>query len=178
MSALERAVVQVRPGIELRNLAVHDDEVVLAGGAEVFRLPLEPSAAQRQALLVRALPQLRTRLPVPLPVPRFAGVMPDGATPFTVEPLLPGEHVGSLSAIAAGQLAGVLAALAAVPEREAQQWGVSGAGSLLHGALDGSALLVEPGRGVLAGIVGWRPRLGDVAEDVGMLPEAVRAALG
>ena len=157
---------------------MHDDEVVLAGGAEVFRLPLAPSAAARHAVLVKALPELRSRVPVAVPVPRYAGVLPDGETPFTAEPLLPGEPVRALGAIALGQLAGALAALAAVPEREARQWGVPGQGSLLHGALDGSALLVDPGRGLLTGVVGWRVRLGDPAEDLASLPAAVRAALG
>ena len=171
-------MLQVRPGIDLRALAVHDDEVVLAGGGEVFRLPLDDAAAARQGALVVALPQLRMRLPVTIPVPRYVGLMPDGATPFTAERELPGEPAMALDPIAAGQLAGVLAALAAVPEREARQWGVQGAGSLLHGALDTSALLVDPALGLLTGVVGWRPRLGDPADDLALLPEAVRAALG
>ncbi|MCW2679141.1 MAG: hypothetical protein JWM62_542 [Frankiales bacterium] len=176
--ALERAVAQVRPGVALQSLAVHDDEVVLAGGGEVFRLPLSPAAAARHAVLVRALRELRTRLPVSVAVPRYVGVLPDGGTPFLAEPLLPGEHVRELGSIAIGQLAGVLAALAAVPEREAQQWGVQGQGRLLHGALDATALLVDSSRGVLSGAVSWRLRLGDPAEDLASLPEAVRAALG
>ena len=162
----------------VRSLAVHDDEVVLTGGGEVFRLPLNERAVARQSTLVVALPQLRNRLPVTVPVPRYVGLMPDGATPFIAEPLLPGQPASMLDAIAAGQLAGVLAALAAVPEREARQWGVPGEGSLLHGALDASALLVDPSRGLLSGVVGWRPRLGDPSDDLVHLPEAVRAALG
>jgi aminoglycoside phosphotransferase (APT) family kinase protein len=168
----------VRPGIAVRALAVHDDEVVLAGGDEVFRLPLDPAGAQRQAVLVRALPVLRTRVPVAVAVPRYVGLMPDGATPFTAERLLPGQPVAAVSTIGAGQLAGVLAALAAVPEREARSWGVPGEGSLLHGALDATALLVDPDRGLLTGVVGWRPRLGEPADDLATLPEAVRRALG
>ncbi len=156
---------------------MHDDEVVLAGGTEVFRLPLSPEAAQRHAALVTALPELRTRLPLAVAVPRYVGLMPDRTTPFLSEPLLPGEPAERLGSIAAGQLAGVLAALAAVPEREAQQWGVPGQGVLLHGALDASALLVDPVRSVLTGVVGWRPRLGDPADDLAALPEAVRALL-
>lgn len=178
MSALERAVAQVRPGVALRALAVHDDEVVLAGGDEVFRLPLTPDAAARHAVLVRALPELRTRVPVTMAVPRYAGVLPDGETPFLAEPLLPGEPADALGPLAVGQLAGVLAALAAAPEREAQQWGVTGEGVLLHGALDRTALLLDPARGVLTGLVGWRPRLGEADDDLALLPEAVRAALG
>ena len=169
---------QVRPGVALRALSVSDDEVVLAGGGEVFRLPLEASAAERHAVLVRALPELRPRLPVAVAVPRYVGVLPDGQTPFTAEPELPGVATTSVDAIAAGQLAGVLAALAAVPEREAQQWGVSGSGSLLHGALDAGAVLSDPDRALLTGIVGWRLRLGDPDDDRRTLPEAVRAALG
>jgi len=46
------------------------------------------------------------------------------------------------------------------------------------GALDASAVLVDPARGVLSGVVGWRPRLGDAADDLAALPQAVRAALG
>lgn len=157
---------------------MHDDEVVLAGGGEVFRLPLTPTAAARHAVLVRALPELRTRLPVTVPTPRYVGLMPDGTTPFVAERELPGQPSSTLGPIALGQLQGVLAALAAVPEREAAQWGVAGEGSLLHGALDASALLHDPARGVLTGVVGWRPRLGDPAEDLASLPEAVRTALG
>lgn len=167
-----------RPGIALSALAVSDDEVVLTGGDEVFRLPLSPDAVARHAVLVRALPELRTRLPVAIAVPRYVGVLPDGTTPFTAEPRLPGEPAGDLSSIAVGQLAGALEALATVPEREAQQWGVPGSGSLLHGSLDRSAVLVDPQRRVLTGLVGWRLRLGDPAEDLGTLPEAVRRALG
>lgn len=179
MSALERAVHSVRPGVDLRSRAVHDDEVVLAGGGEVFRLPLTPGAAARAAVLVRALPELRTRLPVAVAVPRYIGVLPDGTTPFTAEPELPGTPATALTRIAAGQLAGVLAGLAAVPAREARHWGVRGdTGTLLHGALDGTALLLDPGRGLLTGVVGWRLRIGDPAEDVASLPKAVRAALG
>lgn len=157
---------------------MHEDEAVLAGGGEVFRLPLTAEAAQRHAVLLRVLPQLRTRLPVTVPVPRYVGLMPDGATPFLAEPHLPGTAVATLGPIAAGQLAGVLAALADVPPREAQSWGVAGDGSLLHGALDATALLQDPARGVLTGVVGWRPRLGDPAEDLAALPEAIRTALG
>lgn len=131
MSALERAVQQVRPGLVLRALAVHDDEVVLTGGGEVFRLPLTSVAAARSAVLIRALPELRTRLPVAWGVPD-----PDVSAPD-----------------------------------------VSGGSSLLHGALDATALLVDPGRGLLTGVVGWRLRLGDPDEDLASLPEAVRAAL-
>ena len=157
---------------------MHDDEVVLAGGGEVFRLPLAAAAAARHAVLVRALPELRNRLPVTVATPRYVGLMPDGATPFTAERELPGEPSSTLDSLAVSQLQGVLDALADVPEREAAQWGVQGQGSLLHGALDASALLHDPVRGVLTGVVGWRPRLGDPAEDRALLPEAVRAALG
>ena len=179
MSRLERLVAEVRPGIELRSLAVHDDEAVLAGGDEVFRLPLAPSGSARLAMLVRALPELRSRLPVAVAVPRFIGVMPDGVTPFSASPLLPGSSAAQLDSIASGQLAGVLAALADVPVREARQWGVEGDGSvLLHGALSLSCLLVDPTRGVLTGITGWRLRLGEAGEDLAGLPAAVAAALG
>jgi len=179
MSALERAVLAIRPGVALRALAVHDDEVVLTGGDEVFRLPLQPTGSARLAVLVKLLPQLRTRLPVAVAVPRFIGLLPDGETPCTAEPLLPGEPAARrLSPIGRGQLAGVLAALADVPPRLAQQLGVAGEGTLLHGALDGTALLLDPAREVLTGVVGWRPRLGDPAGDLAALPEAVRAALG
>ena len=167
----EDVVAAVRPGVALRRLASPDDEVVLAGGGEVFRLPLTAEAAARHAVLVRALPVLRLKLPVAVAPPRYVGVLQDAATPFVAEKRLPGEPLrGQLGPIAAGQLAGVLAALAAVPPREAQQWGVEGEGSLLHGALFPDAVLVDPRRGLLTGVVGWRPRLGDPADD--------RAALG
>jgi hypothetical protein len=175
VSALERAVLAVRPGVALRALAVHDDEAVLASDDEVFRLPLSPVAVARQALLVRLLPALRTRLPVAVAVPRYVGLV--GENPFTAEPLLPGEPAAALSPIGVGQLQGVLAALADSPPREAQQWGAAGEGRLLHGALDATALLADPTRGLLTGVVGWRPRLGDPADDLATLPEALRAAL-
>ena len=157
----------MRPDVVLEQLAVHDDEVVLASADEVFRIPLAPEAAARHAVLVRALPELRTRLPVAVAPPRYVGVLPDGTTPFTAERRLPGGRVTTLGSIAAGQLAGVLAALAAVPAREAQQWGVAGEGEvLLHGALTPTALLGDSARGVLTGITGWRLRLGGADDAV------------
>ena len=165
MSGLERLVAEVRPGVVLRSLAVHDDEAVLEGGGEVFRLPLAPSGSQRLAVLVAALPVLRTRLPLAVAVPRWVGVMPDGRTPFTAEPLLPGVPAGGLApgtplagAIAAGQRDGVLAALAGVPAREAVGWGVPGTGRRLVAT---ATLLADPDRGVLTGLVGWQLELGD-----------------
>jgi aminoglycoside phosphotransferase (APT) family kinase protein len=154
----------VRPALDrLEVLAEHDDELVLAGTDEVFRLPLAPSAVARQAVLVRALPVLRLRLPVAVAPPRLVGVLPDGATPFTAERRLPGtaRSAGSppLGSFAAGQLAGVLAALAAVPPREARAWGVPGDGEVLrHGGLAPSALLAQGVR--LTGLTGWRLHLG------------------
>lgn len=158
MSRLERLVQEVRPGVVLRSLAVHDDEAVLASDNEVFRLPLAPSGAARLAVLVRAVPELRPKLPVLVAVPRWIGVMPDGETPFTAEPLLPGQLAAELGAIAAGQLAGVRAGLAAVPAREARQWGVEGDGEVLVAS---GRLLADTARGVLVGLVGVRLALGD-----------------
>ena len=127
----------------------------------MFRLPLTPAAGHRHAVLVRTLADLRTRLPVDVAAPRPVGVMTDGETPFTAERRLPGVPVTALTSIAAGQLAGVVAALAAVPAREARAWGVPGDGELLvHGPLTLAALLGDPARGVLTGITGWRLRLG------------------
>jgi aminoglycoside phosphotransferase (APT) family kinase protein len=141
----------------LQRLAVHDDELVLAGGAEVFRLPLAPSGVERLAVLVRALPVLRTRVPVPLAAPRWVGVLPDGSTPFTAEPRLPGRPPeGRLPSIAATQLAGVVAALADVPTREARSWGVPGDGDVLRAP--GLTLLADGPR--LTGTTGWRLQLG------------------
>ena len=108
-------------------------------------------------------------------VPRYVGLV--GEHPFLAEPLLPGAPVRELSPVGAGQLAGVLAALADVPPREAAQWGATGEGTLLHGALDAGALLADGRRGLLTGVVGWRPRLGDPAEDLAALPEALRVLL-
>lgn len=164
MSRLERLVQAARPGVELRPLAIHDDEVVLTGGGEVFRLPLVGPAAARHAVLVPMLTALRPLLPVAVAVPRFVGVMADGQTPFTAEPLLAGEPTTTLDPIAAGQLAGVLAALAAVPTKLAQQWGLSGDGTLRHGGLGPTAVLHDPARGVLTGLVGWQPALGPAGE--------------
>ena len=147
----------MRPGIELQVLAEHDDELVLAGGAEVFRLPLAPSGVQRLGVLVRALPVLRARVPVTVAPPRWVGVLLDGETPFTAERRLPGSPPGgSLGSIAASQLAGVVVALADVPAREARQWGVPSDGDVL--LAPGLTLLADGPR--LTGLTGWRLRLG------------------
>jgi aminoglycoside phosphotransferase (APT) family kinase protein len=139
---------------------------VLASADEVFRLPLTPAAVERSAVHVRALPALRTRVPVALPAPRFVGVLPDGATPFTAEPRLPGappDPTRALGSIARAQLQGVHAALAAVPPKEARQWGVPGDGEvLLHGDLRLAVLLADGPR--LTAVTGWRLRLGAAAE--------------
>lgn len=163
---LVEAVRAVRPGLVLREATGPEDELVLHGGEEVFRVPRSPAALDRLLLVVRVLPRLRPLLPVAVPAPRLAGVLADGATPFAAERRLPGTAPGRLSAIAAGQLAGLLAALAAVPPREAASWGVPGDGDvLLHGALSPAALLADPARGLLTGVVGWAPRLGSAGED-------------
>ena len=139
------------------HLAEHADELVLASASEVFRLPLAPSSAERLAVLVRALPVLRTRVPVAVAPPRWVGVLDDGETPFTAEPRLPGRPpAGPLGSIASAQLAGVLAALADVPAREARQWGVPGDGEVLQAP--GLTLLADGPR--LTGCTGWRLVLG------------------
>ncbi len=154
---LRAAAEAARPGVALREAAGPDDELVLHGGGEVLRLPRTPEAAARLLLLVRALPRLRPLVPLAVPAPRLVGVLADGATPFTAEPRLPGVPVtGALDGIAAGQRAGLRAALDAVPVREAQQWGVPGDGTRLA---DPAALLVDPRRGVLTAAVGWHLRL-------------------
>ncbi len=138
-------------------LAEHDDELVLAGGDEVFRLPLAPSGVERLTVLVRALPVLRTRVPVAVALPRWVGVLPDGRTPFSAEPRLPGRpSSGPLGSIATGQLAGVRTALADVPAREARSWGVPGDGEVLQAP--GLTLLADGPR--LTGTTGWRLVLG------------------
>lgn len=171
MNPLAIAAV-ARPGVAFRIVPDPDaDELVLHGGGEVLRLPLTAEAVRRHALLVSALPALAPRLPVAVPRPRYVGVLADGSTPFLAEPRLPGSPLTSVpTGLAAGQLAGVLAALREVPEKEAQQWGTpgpAGAGAvLLHGDLRPANLLADPERGLLTGIVGWRPRLGLAAADV------------
>ena len=130
---------------------------MLHGGGEVLRLPRTPVAAARLLLLVRALPRLRPLVPLAVPAPRLVGVLPDGETPFTAEPRLPGVPVAAPDGpVAEGQHAGLVAALAAVPVREAQQWGVPGAGERLVGT---PVLLADPRRGVLTAAVGWDLRL-------------------
>ena len=164
----------------LHQVAGRPDEGVVHGGGEVFRLPRTPAAAARLQLLVRVLPRLRPLVPVPVPAPRLRrGARRTGRRR---SPASRGCRVvppaGPLSAIAAGQLAGLLAALAEVPVREAVMWGVpAGEGVLLHGGLTRAALLVDPQRGVLSGVVGWDPRLGDPAADLAGLDPALRAAL-
>ncbi len=135
---------------------------MLAGGAEVFRLPLASSGVERIGVLVRALPVLRPRVPVAVAPPRWVGVLPDGETPFTAEPRLPGTPpTAPLGSIAAAQLAGVVAALADVPAREARQWGVAGDGDVL--AAPGLGLLAVGPR--LTGLVGWRLHLAEPGDD-------------
>lgn len=180
--AAARLVQAVRPGRALHRRPSLDDELVLAGGGEVFRLPLAPSAAARHAVLVRALPRLVPLVPVAVAPPRYVGVLGDGTTPFTAERRLPGARPAALEGIALGQLAGVVAALEAVPVREAQQWGVSrtGAGDpevLLHGALTADALLADPRTGLLTGVVGWDLRLGPAGSDRDTALEADLAGL-
>jgi aminoglycoside phosphotransferase (APT) family kinase protein len=159
-------VRQARPAAEALQTWSLGDEAVLASTNQVFRLPLTPDAAERHAVHVRALPMLRTRVPVALPAPRYVGVMPDGSTPFTAEPRLPGaplDPTRALGSITRGQLQGVLAALAAVPVKEARQWGVPGDGEvLLHGDLRLAVLLADGPR--LTAVTGWRLRLGTADE--------------
>lgn len=148
----EALVAVARPGVRLRRLTcvpAYDGEVVLVGGGEVFRLPLTVTAAASAAVLVRALPALRLRLPVAVPLPRFVGVLADGSTPFTAEPRLPGIPVEQPTGIAAGQLEGVLAALEDITAHEAAQWGAVAVPRP-------QVLLHDPGRGVLTGLVAWR----------------------
>jgi hypothetical protein len=109
MSPYEDLVRQARPAAEALETWSVGDEAVLASASEVFRLPLTPAAAARHSVLVRALPALRTRVPVALPAPRFVGVLPDGQTPFTAEPRLPGaplDPARPLGSIARAQLQG------------------------------------------------------------------------
>ena len=153
------AVRAVRPGVVLREVGGPADELVLHGGGEVFRVPRTEEAAARIALCTRVLSRLRPLVPVAVPTPRLVGVLDDG-TPFSAEPRLPGAPAGALLPVARGQLAGVLAALRAVPLREAQEWGVPGDGVLRHGALGTGVVLVDARRGVLTGVVGWAPTLG------------------
>ena len=152
MRSPEALVAVARPGVRLRrvtDIPAYDGEVVLVGGGEVFRLPLTGAAVARAVVLVRALPALRMRLPVAVPLPRFVGVLADGSTPFTAEPRLPGTRVEEPTGIAAGQLEGVLAALDDITAHEAAQWG---AVTMPRPQL----LLHDPGRGVLTGLVAWR----------------------
>ncbi|MCW2777272.1 MAG: hypothetical protein JWN17_997 [Frankiales bacterium] len=152
-----------RPGLRLHRRPSLPDELVLAGGGEVFRLPRAASAVVRASVHVVALARLVPLVPVALAPPRYVGVLADGETPFTAERRLPGARPAALTGIALGQVEGVVEALLAVPEREARQWGVRGApaGVLLHGALGADALLADPRTGLLTGVVGWDLRLGD-----------------
>ena len=152
MLSPEALVAVARPGVRLRRLTcvpAYDGEVVLVGGGEVFRLPLTVTAAACAAVLVRALPALRLRLPVAVPLPRFVGVLADGSTPFTAELRLPGTPVEQPTGVAAGQLEGVLAALEDITAHEAAQWGAVAVPRP-------QVLLHDPGRGVLTGLVAWR----------------------
>lgn len=172
---MEQLVAVARPGVRLHRRPSAEDEVVLAGGGEVFRLPLTEAAAARHAVLVRALPKLVPLVPVALAVPRYVGVLDDGTTPFTAERRLPGVRPSSLEGIALGQYEGVVEALAAVPVREAEQWGVPSAAGPdaavlrhtgLRSAQDGTVtdealdcLLADPRTGLLTGVVAWDLRL-------------------
>jgi hypothetical protein len=151
-----------RPDVALDVLDDDGDELVLTAGDEVLRLPHGPTRWPGRQVLVVAMPALRVRLPVAVPVPRYVGVLGDGATPFTAERRLPGTALAgtALCGIAVGQLAGTVAALRDVSEREAHAWGVEGSGSLLHGALTPASVLLGDA-GLVSGVVGWRLRLGD-----------------
>ena len=140
-------VAAVRPGVALRVVDGPDDEVVVHGGGEVFRLPLTADAVDRQRLLVRSLPVLAGLVPVPVPQPRYVGVLADGATPFTAEARLPGVPVTDLVGIAGVQWEGVEAALDAVSPGQVRDWG---------GLCRPTVLLADPARGVLTGLVAWR----------------------
>lgn len=144
---MRELVEAVRPGVVLHDGPPCEDEVVLHGGGEVFRLPLTPEAVGRQRALVRSLPALVAKLPVACPRPRFVGVLADGETPFTAERRLDGVPVEELEGIAAGQWEGVLAALDAVTPGEVREWG---------GLHRPTVLLGDPRRGVLTGLVAWR----------------------
>ncbi len=99
---------------------------MLAGGGELFRLPLTATAVARHAVLVRALPKLVPLVPVAVAPPRFVGVLADGATPFTAERRLPGVRPAALDGIAQGQLEGVVEALRAVPRARGAAVGRAG----------------------------------------------------
>ena len=141
-------VAAVRPGVRLRVARTGPDELVVRGGGEVFRLPLDATALARQAVLVLALPALFPLLPVAVPRPRRVGVLSDGSTPFTAERRLPGVPGGVLVGVALQQWDGVRAALDAVPAGLLREWGVSGVPRP-------SVLLHDPARGVLTGLVDW-----------------------
>lgn len=147
MTAYDEVVRTFRRGLSLRPGPVLEDEVVLHGGGEVFRLPLTPGALDRQAVLLRALPVLAVSLPVAVPRPRRIGVLPDGITPFTAEPRLPGVAVAEARGLAALQWDGVAAALDAVPPGQVREWG---------GLPQPAVLLHDPVRGVLTGLVAWQ----------------------
>ena len=142
-------VAAVRPGLALRLVSDGPQEAVVHGGGEVFRLPLGPEAAARQAVLVRALPALFPLLPVAVPRPRWVGVMADGTTPFTAERRLPGIPTSTVEGMATRQWDGVAAALDSVPPGLLREWGVSVAPRP-------AVVLHDPGRGVLTGLVDWR----------------------
>lgn len=143
---MRELVGAVRPGLVLREVE-GIDEVVFHGGGEVFRLPLTDAAVARQRVLVTSLPALFPLLPVPVPRPRYVGVLADGATPFTAEKRLPGEPIEELRGIAAAQWEGVQVALDTVSSAQAREWG---------GLCRPTLLLADPSRGVLTGLAEWR----------------------
>ncbi len=150
------AALRARPGVAFRVASGPVDELVLHGGGEVLRLPRSSEAAARIAVCARVLGRLAPLVPLAVPRPRLVGVTDDGE-PFSAEARLSGVAVEKgLDAIAAGQRDGVLAALAAVGERQAREWGVPGDGEALVSPL---TLLLDPRRGVLTGAVGWDLRL-------------------
>ncbi len=101
------------------------DFAVIETDGLMYRFPRRPEAAAALVREAALLPVLASRLPVALPRLRLAGVLEDG-TPYGVYPKLPGEPLQTLSSVAAGQLAGVIAALHGVPVREAVELGVTG----------------------------------------------------
>ncbi len=144
---MRELVEAARPGVVVREVEAAADERVFHGGGEVFRLPLTSDAVARQRVLVRSLPVLAALVPVPVPRPRYVGVLADGQTPFTAERRLSGAPTTDLGAIAAGQWAGTLAALEDVSEGQRREWG---------GLHRPTLLLADPVTGVLTGLVAWR----------------------
>lgn len=107
------------------------DSDVWRFGELAFRFPRRPMGVELLTIERRALPELASRLPVPIPVPLHDGrAVPDFPHPFYAYRLLPGLSADRAGLDVAGRealvpaVASFLKALHGLDAEEARSWGV------------------------------------------------------